>query len=1398
MSTSVNSSTELPDGYVRLPGSERGRGAATEPVGPADPDELVTVTICLRRRPDGPPVPSFDSYALGGGRRHGRLALDVFAARYGAHPDELEAVAAFARGAGLNVLGTHSARRTVRVRGSAAQLEQAFAVTLRRYRRATGPMPDGPRRRRGVPGGVEEYRGREGFIHVPAALADVIIGVFGLDNRRVTRGAITGDPPIVGTVTIPEVAAAYNFPAPGAGISEQTIGIITPAGGYGGYLQPDLDSYFSGIGLPSVQPIPISVDGFVNGTFALTTTADAPAGTSVLTFASTAGTLIYSSVTGAGIPQDTYVQAVTATTITLGNYDSSGDPIELTLPADVPAGTAIYINLDLETTQDLALSASAAPGARLAIYFSDDTESGWVDLVNRAIHPDPGDFPAGVNPPTVMSASWFITAGDDPDGLELYGISTGVLDVMSAAFADAAIQDVTICVAAGDFGSSSGIGRFATSATTNGGDGYAHTVYPASDPWVLSVGGTTLGEYQPAGSSTPEWAEYAWNDPFDNPIYPWGTTGGGVSDYFPLPSYQSAAGVPGSINPTITPDPADVTITPPAPFNATGRGVPDVAANASINTGYSGLFLGNAPSPEPGNGTSAAAPLWAGLTALLNSNLGYDLGFINPALYQIGSGGFCPINPLWPDPAYQQLAACPVDNSNNGIPGYQTGPGWDACTGWGSPNGVALLTALAAPSCFLIVDETEIGEAGVQAELASPPASFDNAFFVVVDNLSADQLGVSAATVLNPVLNPPTNPPALNAPPPGASYSLATVQPANLALFTSSPGTPQRFTFGYNTTFSNTTAFPGAPGESVTVTIKATVTATVAGQTVTVTGTGLYTLTTDAAPFFAGGSATSWLSADLRVFQVEPGPWTLPALPGASGPTATGVTLYDTGDPGNDATTFIQAVITAFNTSTAAPPHHPFDAIATGEDASSLDTLPTDPSTHEPVYNFAVARVRYSTTGESARAARVFFRLIPALSVSTAYDELTTYRRWSNGVEFGEAIPLPGIDPSSDDVVTIPCFAAPRVDAATVSLTTQTDAANVQLIAPPAGCATESYAYYGCWLDLNQPAPAYPATLTAANLNGPFAAASLQTVQTLLRNQHQCLVAEIAFDPDPTEEGFAPTFTGPLAQRNLSLVPAANPGELGSRRVANTFILAPPAAALKGGGSPAGSLMIDWGNLPAGSTASLYWPTVDAGAVYDLAAASYANGARGLEILDPHTLQTTVGGIGYIPIPPGTDVSRPGLVSVQLPYGIRAGQTFTVKVRQLAAAAIDVDRVAVAGGSGERRIAGAFQLTIPVRTKATMLASEERWLAVARWIGEHVPAGSPWAPVFARYVEEIADRVAGLGGDPGRIGPSPTGGVSGCRHHQPRPVQGFLRLAAEDHGERFELFGEFDGFLRRP
>jgi len=146
-------------------------------------------------------------------------------------------------------------------------------------------------------------------------------------------------------------------------------------------------------------------------------------------------------------------------------------------------------------------------------------------------------------------------------------------------------------------------------------------------------------------------SETVWNELASNE----GATGGGVSRIFPLPSYQASAGVP---------------VQPETKF--AGRGVPDVSGDADPVTGYQvrvdgkNMVIG---------GTSAVAPLWAGLIALINQHLGKPVGFVQPALYQIGESAFRDI----------------TTGNNNG---YQAAKNWDPCTGLGSPNGAALLKAL--------------------------------------------------------------------------------------------------------------------------------------------------------------------------------------------------------------------------------------------------------------------------------------------------------------------------------------------------------------------------------------------------------------------------------------------------------------------------------------------------------------------------------------------------------------------------------------------------------------------------------------------------------------------------------------------------------------------------------
>jgi kumamolisin len=216
---------------------------------------------------------------------------------------------------------------------------------------------------------------------------------------------------------------------------------------------------------------------------------------------------------------------------------------------------------------------------------------------------------------------------------------------MDQAFQAAASLGVTVCAAAGDNGSGDGV-------TT---DTLAHVDFPASDPFVLACGGTLL-----AGSGSQISSEVVWNESTNS------ATGGGVSDKFAVPTWQTTIGVPPSANPD----------------KRIGRGVPDVAGDADPQSGYQIRVDGQ---DAVIGGTSAVAPLWSALIALLNQKRGgQSLGFLNPTLYQ----------------NYQTLlqsnAFNDITQGNNGA--YSAGTGWDACTGLGSPNGTNLATALATLS----------------------------------------------------------------------------------------------------------------------------------------------------------------------------------------------------------------------------------------------------------------------------------------------------------------------------------------------------------------------------------------------------------------------------------------------------------------------------------------------------------------------------------------------------------------------------------------------------------------------------------------------------------------------------------------------------------------------------
>jgi kumamolisin len=274
---------------------------------------------------------------------------------------------------------------------------------------------------------------------------------------------------------------------------------------------------------------------------------------------------------------------------------------------------------DGEVQLDIEVVGAVAPGASIAVYFSNNTDQGFLDAVSSAVHD-------ATNKPSIISISW----GGPEDSWTAQARTQ-----MEQILTEAGALGVTVTVASGDNGSTDGVN-----------DGRQHVDFPASAPHALACGGTSL---QIANGRIAD--ESVWNDGAVG-----GAGGGGISIAFPVPAYQSAIPMPNNVD-----------------TGQPGRGVPDIAGDADPQTGYSISVDG---AQQTIGGTSAVAPLWAGLTALFNASLGKSVGFMQPRLYSASA-----------KPGFHDITA-----GNNGD--YHAGPGWDPCTGLGSPNGAALLNAL--------------------------------------------------------------------------------------------------------------------------------------------------------------------------------------------------------------------------------------------------------------------------------------------------------------------------------------------------------------------------------------------------------------------------------------------------------------------------------------------------------------------------------------------------------------------------------------------------------------------------------------------------------------------------------------------------------------------------------
>jgi hypothetical protein len=638
-------------GYRPLPGSERPQIAGSILIGPVDATERVTVTLLLRRKPGTPDLPDLQHWQDTPPDKRRFLSADEFYERHGAAEDDVEAVCEYLTSKGLRVHDRHAGQGRIVAEGTAAEINATFAVTLNRYRT---PSRVGPRP-------APRVEGRPFGDHMPV----------GEHVHRGFDGPVHLPTKLIGIVTAV------------IGLDNRRLSI--PAGVGTG--DPPGAAYLSPATIAQRYNFPTTTA--VGQTIGIFEAADAGAAYSHSDIQS----FIQSLPGGAALPLPNLADIGL-----LGNINNLSNVTNYsTEPPNIQG--AVF-----ECTIDVSIAAATGQGANINVYFTDGTEAGWEAFFNRAIFP-----PAGDNPPSVLTASWVPYLSDDSGTVGLLANPASTVSILDGKLQSAAARGITVLMAIGDWGSNNLVGGVG-----------CHVSYPNADPWVTACGGTILGDVNP--SPPPVWDEYTWSDanvasPFNSgpppPIY--NSTGGGVSDTFPRPPYQVAAGVlPISKN-----------------DGNVRRGVPDVAGMVAM----SGFFINGVggPGQNGGFGTSAVAPLYAGLIATINAFLGRNVGFLNPTLYIFGPEICNDIR---------------IGNNDPGntpdSPFYTAAVGWDPCTGWGSINGLRLLAALAPAPIIAtaIPDAGDFGDA-CQDAFVDEILTIDNSGFsaLLIWNITASSPG---------------------------------------------------------------------------------------------------------------------------------------------------------------------------------------------------------------------------------------------------------------------------------------------------------------------------------------------------------------------------------------------------------------------------------------------------------------------------------------------------------------------------------------------------------------------------------------------------------------------------------------------------------------------------------
>ncbi|MDQ2836462.1 MAG: hypothetical protein M3Y42_00500 [Actinomycetota bacterium] len=686
------------------------------------------------------------------------------------------------------------------------------------------------------------------------------------------------------------------------------------------------------------------------------------------------------------------------------------------------------------------------------------------------------------------------------------------------------------------------------------------------------------------------------------------------------------------------------------------------------------------------------------------------------------------------------------------------------------------------------------GKDETQDIIAHQGGLISSAFWVVIDGLSRQafqNLGITVAPFTGAFASLPGV--TISANPAGAEFQNGV-----------HPKAPQRIRIPFDLTLSQPIMMH-FPGSGVSPEMDLTTSLITAGQTVSGSSATMdFELIAAGDPYFANIDPTqnnqAYLSQDLRVFGAAPA---ITGTPFPGGPAFSN-------DSVAGAYSYVQALLAHLNGTPAftnPAGTDPFSLLPDqqGEGQTDTSVAPFSLKTSFPPqfvnnYNFAIARVRLRGSSGAAGAAadvRVFFRVFASQSPDTDYDPNGTYASQLDAANH------PGSPQPGGGQTTLPFFA-------TGNLGSQTDyqagGPNIHTLTIPSG-QDDLWWYFGCFLNFYDP-------------NNTVAG---QQVQTWLPGTHHCVVAQIAYDDAPIPNGVTATSWDQLAQRNLQFTVVDNPGPAATHRAPQTFDVRPSKAiGTPGGvGLPPDELMIDWGAVPQGSTASVFWPAVSAAEVITLA--KTWGGAAGLSSSEAHTLTLKIeGGVSYLPIPAGAGQNFAGLLTLELPLGIRAGQEFEVLVRRIAtrvgkrvqpppelrsppsrkldkreksAAALTALAV-VERPTLWRYVVGSFVVRIPVSTGERMRIPEEMTLAIMKWRLANLSPGNRWAPVLDRYIKYSSARLDGIGGDSSQVPASLTWTppLPG-EHGRPHPHERELELCGKVTEVLFDCHGEFEGFM---